>query len=130
MSTQPISPVTYPVVAIGGKPYELRFTTASMFLLERWGVNPAKFDGWYKHGLANSPNDTIQHLVAAMAGTVDGATGDFIPLGIPPLQLAARMKAPEWAAVVKAYAEGMVKAAPAAEAPPQAPPATKTGPIQ
>lgn len=64
MSTQPIlSPVAYPSVTAGGKPYQLRFAHSAWFLLQQWG---------YQIGNPDKPIP-IAALAAAAAGEVDAS---------------------------------------------------------
>ena len=64
MSTQPTpSPVTYPSVTVGGKPYQLRFAHSAWFQLQQWG---------YQIGNPDRPIP-IAALAAAAAGEIDSA---------------------------------------------------------
>lgn len=100
------SPVSYPCVNIGGKPYQLRFAHSAWFLLQSWG---------YAIGDPNRPIP-IAALAAAAAGEVD-ASGKWKSAGFArPLDMLDQMVEGETlASLDQPVLEALGKAAPKAE---------------
>lgn len=127
---QPITnmpPTEWPKVTVGGKPYLMRYTSASMLLLSDWGVPVAKIQEWQ-----NSLNESGRALSAnvklalATLGNFD-AVGDWEPLNQDPLKTVAKLVGDEMAQLMQGFAAAMAKVAPPAKPSPE-PEAASQGP--
>ncbi len=111
------SPVSYPSVTVGGKPYQLRYTRSSQFMLEAWGFEL-------------SPSVKIPALAwaAAMVGHVD-PSGQFHSAGFKtPLEFTDTIGLEEDLTVLyEAVTEALKKAAPKATITLDASPANPSG---
>lgn len=107
LATMPAgSPVQYPTISVGGKPYQLRFAHAAWFLLQQWGYQI----GDEKHPIP------MAALAAAAAGEVD-AKGKWKSAGFAsPLEMLDAMQPEETvASLAEPVLEALKKAAPAAD---------------
>lgn len=119
--------VIYPDVTVEGKPYKLKFTLASSFLLSQWNIPWGALEDWEKaQRAAGQGMNVVLTLAASMLGSIN-ATGDFEPLGIAPLTLAAKLTSVELVALAQAFNDAMGKVQPAAETPAATP---ATDPVQ
>lgn len=100
------SPVQYPSISVGGKPYQLRFAHSAWFLLQAWG---------YAIGDPNKPIP-IAALAAAAAGEVD-ANGKWKSAGFarPLDMLDAMVEGETLSSLDQPVLEALGKAAPKAE---------------
>lgn len=100
------SPVTYPLITVGGKPYQLRFAHSAWFLLQSWG---------YQIGDEKNPIP-MAALAAAAAGETD-AKGRWKSANFEgPLEMLDQMNANETLASLAApVLEALKKAAPDAD---------------
>jgi hypothetical protein len=100
------SPVQYPTISVGGKPYQLRFAHAAWFLLQQWG---------YVIGDANKVIP-IAALAAAAAGEID-SKGRWRSVGFgSPLEMLDQMTDTETLSSFDGpVLEALKKAAPGAD---------------
>ena len=107
LSTAPAaSPVQYPIIKVGGKPYQLRFAHSAWFLLQQWG---------YQIGDEKNPIP-MAALAAAAAGEID-TKGRWKSAGFEsPLDMLDRMETGETlASLAEPVLEALKKAAPEAD---------------
>lgn len=109
------SPVTYPLITVGGKPYQLRFAHSAWFLLQSWG---------YAIGDEKNPIP-MAALAAAAAGEIT-AKGRWKSANFEsPLEMLDAMLASETlASLAEPVLEALKKAAPEAQLTVAEPPAT------
>lgn len=114
---QPISnlpPTDWPKVTVGGKPFLMRYTSASLLLLADWGVPVGKMAEWQTSlndsGRAFSAN---VKLALATLGNFD-SDGDWAPLDQSPLKTIAKLMDGEMTTLMQGFAATMAKVAPPA----------------
>lgn len=119
-------PTEWPKVTVGGKPYLMRFTSASMLLLSDWGVPISNITAWEESLRANGRALSVNAREAfAMLGVFD-ENGDWEPLAQHPAKTFAKLVDGEFQKIVAAYATAMAKVAPPV-APSPAPEASNEG---
>lgn len=104
-------PTAFPQIAVGGHPYETRFTLASSFFLEEKCDIPAQeLAAWMDSHVAKKHiSSMFMTITAAMLG--HQKDGDWIPTPMLPSEFAAKCTPDEWAKVMGIYTEAMSKVA-------------------
>ena len=123
-------PIAYPRVTVGGKSFEMRYTQASLYLLQLWNIPAVTMVEWLKKENAEGRAAVAQLQIAASTlGNID-AHGDWEPLALEPLKLAARLLPGEWGDIAKGFIECMAKVSPPTESIPAPEAKSETGNIQ
>lgn len=127
-----LPPLSHGNVTVGGKPYCVKFTNATIYLLSTQGIdyNSILVD-LNKLFAGNRGIEAMTKLGAASIGQFDAAR-KFVPLGWSPLELASQLEEGEYAAfteaVWKVYQEKLGLTRITAEAEPAPSPAQTANP--
>ncbi len=125
-----VLPIEYPRVKVGGKPYEMRFTQASPYLMQLWKLPIKTLSEWIHAEFLEGRGAAAQLAVAATCLGNIGVDGEWEPLALEPVKLAARLLPSEWAEIGKAYVECMAKVSPPTASLPAPEAKAETGNIQ
>lgn len=122
LSMQPINnmpPTEWPKVTVGGKPFLMRFTSASMLLLADWGVPVKNIGAWEESMRANGRGLAADAREAfSMLGIFD-ENGDWEPLVQHPAKTMAKLVGDEYSKIIGAYNTAMAKVVPPATQSPE-----------
>ncbi len=107
-----VPPTEWPKVTVGGKPYLLRYTKASLLLLSDWGV-PVGNSVKYQEAMQRSNFAMNVKGALALLGNFD-ATGDWEPLDQHPARTMGKLIDGELETIIAASSVAMEKVVPPA----------------